>query len=383
MKKVILQKGKEKVFEVKHPWIYSGAIRAKDNDIQPGEVVNILDEWGNIRGCGFYFPSSLQIKILSFDRPFTHEIWKEKIHRAVEYRKHFHLPSLHTNAFRCFFGEADGIPGLIADYYNEILVIHFHHEGLYNHKDEILNAFLTNKNLYIKSVWLESKEEKTTIYSSEEDPVCPIEIMENNLNFLVDWKDGQKTGFFLDQRENRNKVMHLSKDKEVLNLFSYTGAFSIYALQGGAKSVVSVDSSSWATEQLKKNLLLNEFPEQEIVTMDVFDYLKTEKRTFDLVICDPPAFAKNLKSRHNALMAYKRLNAMAMEKVRPGGILVTFSCSGVVGRDLFYHTIVSACLQSRSEWRVLESLYPGPDHPINPNFPEGDYLKGLLLIRSN
>lgn len=383
MKKVILQKGKEKVIKVKHPWIYSGAIREKDNDIRPGEVVNILDLSGNILGCGFYFPSSLRIKILSFDKPFSPEIWKDKIHRALEYRKHFHLPSLHTNAFRCFFGEADGIPGLIADYYNEILVIHFHHEGLYNYKNEILNAFLSYKNIQIRAVWLESKEEKALIFFSEEEPACPVEIMENNLNFLVDWKDGQKTGFFLDQRENRNKTLHLSKDKEVLNLFSYTGAFSIYAMQGGAKSVVSVDSSSWATEQIKKNFWLNELPEQEIITEDVFEYLKNENRTFDLVICDPPAFAKNLKNRHNALMAYKRLNAMAMEKVRPGGMLMTFSCSGVVSRELFYHTIVSACLQSRMDWRILESLYPGPDHPIHPFFPEGDYLKGLILIRSN
>jgi len=382
MKKISLKKGKEASVLRKHPWIFSGAVEKKDDDLDNGDLVEIFDHKGNYLGTGFYFHSSLQVKILCFGKKMQDSFWEEKIQEAISYRKNFSLPSLHTNAFRCFFGEADGIPGLVADYYNEVLVLQFHHAGLHAFEKQIMQAFLNVKELTIRTIWLESENKKEILYSDKSGNCpCPVEILENNLIFYVDWQKGQKTGFFLDQRENRKKLQELSHGKTVLNLFCYTGAFSIYALQGGAKEVISVDISSEATEWVKKHFLINEFPEHPVVCEDVFDFLKTEKREFDIVICDPPAFAKSLKNRHQAIMAYKRLNIMAMQKVKKGGILMTFSCSSVVSREMFYHTLCSACMESKENWTILQHLQAGHDHPTTPFFPEGDYLKGFILVK--
>ncbi|MCX8081698.1 MAG: class I SAM-dependent rRNA methyltransferase [Bacteroidia bacterium] len=383
MKQIIIKKNKADFLTRKHPWIYSGAVHKLPDGLMYGEMVNLTSTDEKALGFGFYFPSSLQIKVISFYTNYYSEVWKEKIHHALHYRLNHRLPNENTNAFRCFFGEADGIPGLVADYYNEVLVLHFHHAGLNAFQNNIIEAFLSWPNLPVYAIWLKSEEYNDFVYLKDgHTPSCPVNIKEYGMHFLVDYQKGQKTGFFLDQRENRHKLMKYSKNKNVLNLFSYTGAFSVYALMGGARHVVSVDSSEWAVLQTEKNLEANGLSDHEGVCKNVFDYLKTEERIFDIVVCDPPAFAKSVINRHQALMAYKRLNLMAMKKVAKGGLLFTFSCSGVVSRDVFYHTIASACYEDGDDWRILEMLFPGPDHPISPYFPEGDYLKGLLLMKA-
>ncbi|MCX7729140.1 MAG: class I SAM-dependent rRNA methyltransferase, partial [Bacteroidia bacterium] len=303
--------------------------------------------------------------------------WNEKINKAFLYRKNLNIFNEHTNAYRLVFAEADEIPGLIIDNYNGHFVMQAHTRFIHQQKEYIFNAVknVFGKNcisFYDKSEFSENKGEilhKDTIIS------------ENDLQFYVNWYEGQKTGFFLDQRNNRYCLMKYAKDRVILNTFSYSGGFSVYAGAGGGKIIHSVDGSAKAIEWCNTNMQLNGFDNKhQSFVADVFEFLKNaENNYYDLIVLDPPAFAKSMNHKHSAVQAYKRLNVLAIEKIKKGGILFTFSCSGVIDKELFYNTIAAAGFESNRKIKILDYLYLPPDHVVTPSFPEGEYLKGMVL----
>jgi 23S rRNA (cytosine1962-C5)-methyltransferase len=314
--------------------------------------------------------------------------WKERITTAFHQRKSFGLSNAHTNAYRLIHGEGDGLPGLIIDVYDTIAVVQTHSLGMHADRNNITNALINVLEDSINTVYYKSK---TTLPGNQEDTElqgylngnsnCPAIVRENDLQFLVNWEEGQKTGFFLDQRDNRKLLGEFSAGKAVLNTFCYTGGFSVYALKFGASLVHSVDASEKAIELSKRNLELNGFDpiKHSCYAIDTFEFLKGKEGVYDLIVLDPPAFAKHRDSRHQAVKGYQRLNAEAMKVIKPGGILFTFSCSQVVDRDLFYNTIVSAAIQANRNVKVLARLSQPSDHPVSIFHPEGEYLKGMVL----
>lgn len=389
---VILHPGREQSLLRRHQWIFSKAIRRSDKSITDGDVISICDAQGNILATGHYQDSSLSIRILEFaDTVVNTEFWKRKLRAAVSYRKQLGLLSHpDTNAYRLVHGEGDELPGLIIDIYDRIAVLQAHSIGMYRHRLDIAKALLEVEDLQLHAVYDKSSEALHLDGSDDETDKwlagrgeTRIPITENGLRFLVDIAQGQKTGFFLDQRVNRHTIKEYTAGKEVLNCFCYTGGFSVYALAGGATHVTSIDTSANAIGMLEQNIDDNTHTgRHDAVTADVLHYLTHAKEQYDLVICDPPAFAKSLHKRHNAVQAYKRLNAMAMQRVRPGGMLFTFSCSQVVDRQLFHDTIVAAAIEVNRPVRVMFEMSQGPDHPVSIFHPEGSYLKGLALYLS-
>jgi 23S rRNA (cytosine1962-C5)-methyltransferase len=386
-KKIVLGKGKEFSMQRRHPWIFSGAIAKKDSDLKDGELVEVFSSKQEYLATGYYANGSIAIRVISFEQTDIDErFWEKKISTAWDYRKSIGILDKNTNCCRIFFGEGDGVPGLVLDYFDGHIVLQSHSYGVYLQRDKIaaaLQAVLgpAMKSLYDKSAETLGKQfagetSNHFLYGSSEPEIT---VKENGHLFLVDMALGQKTGFFLDQRDNRELLGKYSRGKNVLNTFSYTGGFSVYAAAAGAAKVVSVDVSRPAMDLCNRNIEINGLRNHEGVAEDTFEYLKDKKDQFDLIVLDPPAFAKSRDAKHNAVIGYKRLNAMAMKQIRKGGIIFTFSCSGVVDKFLFYNTITAAALDAGREVRILQYLTQPADHPVTPFFPEGEYLKGVVL----
>lgn len=382
--KVILKAGKEKSILRRHPWVFSGAVYGVTEEIQDGAMVDVVDNHNKPLGTGYFSDKgSIVVRLLTFsEETFSETFWSQKLQAAWELRLRL-LQLEETNAFRVIHGEGDGIPGLIIDYYDKNWVIQAHASGIYFQIEKIANAIQNNFPEYCNTIYCKSS---STLPNTGTDyflfgNTAEIVAKENNILFSVNWVEGQKTGFFLDQRENRKLLGNFSKGKKVLNTFCYTGGFSIYAMQAGAELVTSVDISSKAVALASKNMELN-FPKSNhtAVADDVFNFMKEHTQQYDVIVLDPPAFAKSIKSKHTATQAYKRLNIAGLKALAPKGILFTFSCSQVIDDVLFYNTIAAAAIESGRNIRVLHKLGQGPDHPTNIYHPEGHYLKGLVLF---
>ncbi len=388
--RVWLKKGKEKIIEKNHQWMFSGAVFKVEDNIKEGDIVRVLDHKNHFLCLAFYHQSNIALRIISREEGLINQaFWIKKIKDAISLRNVIGLPSSITNAYRLFHGEGDSVSGLIIDVYNTAVVIQSHHKGIANCIEDISKALLQLMNGTINHLYhinenraVKAAMDDSYIYGGS-DGLISGEIVENGNVFAVDWESGQKTGFFLDQRENRTIVKQYCQNKKVLNCYSYSGGFSIYAAAGGAKEVTSVDISRPALDLLEKNITLNPSLHDTLFKTehaDVMDFLKSDQSEgFDVIIVDPPAFAKNISKRHNAIMAYKRLNALAISKINKKGLIFTFSCSQVVDTDLFTHTITSAAMEAGKNIRILGKLMQGPDHPINIFHQETSYLKGLKL----
>jgi 23S rRNA (cytosine1962-C5)-methyltransferase len=386
--KVILKKGKEFSIERFHPWIFSGAIQETVGDLTDGCWVDVLNFKKKFLGAGHYQKGSIAVRVLSFDENRGGDFWASKITNALMMRRNAGLPSDTTNAFRLIHGEGDGLPGLVVDYYNGIAVLQAHSVGMHLDRMNIVEGLKKALAENLTAVYYKSQ---TTLPGKERDALkdeylfgmsaVPHLIHENGNKFFVDWEEGQKTGFFLDQRENRKLLTTYSNGKKVLNTFCYSGGFSIYALNAKATLVHSVDSSEKAIALTRKNIELNGFSAMDhpCFAEDVFEFIKDKRDQYDVIILDPPAFAKHRDARHQAVKGYQRLNVEAMKIIKPGGIIFTFSCSQVVDKKLFYDTIVSAAIQAGRQIKVLHHLSQAPDHPVSIFHPEGEYLKGLVL----
>lgn len=386
---IFLKKGKELSILRKHPWVFSGAIQRIDQNIADGDLIEVLAYDGSFLGIGhFQQAGSISVRIISFSNlQINQDFWNNIILNAINYRRRISLPSSTTNAYRLIHGEGDGLPGLIVDIYNDIAVIQCHSNGIHKSADQIGKAISKLMSETINTIYVRTKETLPDHYDQENENEFLIGnneetiITENNIRFKINVVTGQKTGFFLDQRDNRALLGEYSTAKSVLNCFSYTGGFSMYALALGALEVDSVDISQKAVDLMNENAgLINFDGKHTSICGNVMQYLGDPSvKKYDVVIIDPPAFAKSIHKRHNAVQAYKRLNVLAMKKVTSGGLLFTFSCSQVVGTQLFFDTIVAAGIEADKKVRLVKNLSQGPDHPINLFHPEGHYLKGLLL----
>jgi 23S rRNA (cytosine1962-C5)-methyltransferase len=384
--KVILNKGKEISLHRLHPWVFSGAIAKKDPNLEDGDIVEVYSSKNDFLAMGYYAGGSIAIRIISFEKTFIDEqFWYNKINKAWQYRQHLGILNAETNVCRLFFGEGDGVPGLIIDYYDGHVVLQAHSGGVYKQKDNIAAAIQKVIGPNLKSIYDKSAESLSKHFPQKTENSflfgSPSELIvkENGHLFKVDFIEGQKTGFFIDQRDNRKLLGQYSKNKVVLNTFSYTGGFSVYAAAAGAIEVHSVDVSAPAIELCKENIELNNCKNHIGYAVDTFEFLKEKQNMYDVIVLDPPAFAKSRDSKHNAVIAYKRLNTIAMKLIKSNGIIFTFSCSGVVDKYLFYNTITAAAIEAKRAIRVLHYLSQPADHPVTPYFPEGEYLKGMVL----
>lgn len=389
-KRVYLKSGKEESLKRFHPWIFSGAIARVENEPEEGEVVDVYTSEKKFIACGHFQIGSIAVRVLSFvQEPVDRAFWVRKLSCARKVREALGLiGNPQTNTYRLVHGEGDNLPGLIVDIYGKTAVMQAHSAGMHLDRMEIAAALSevmddTVQNIYYKSeTTLPFKAdllatENGFIRGGSVDNVA----MENGLKFHVDWLKGQKTGFFVDQRENRRLLERYAAGRNVLNMFCYTGGFSFYAMRGGARLVHSVDSSSKAIDLTNENVQLN-FPgdvRHQAFAEDAFKYLDRMGEQYDLIILDPPAFAKHRDALRNALRGYTKLNAKAFEKIRPGGILFTFSCSQVVTKDNFRNAVFTAAAQAGRSVRILHQLTQPGDHPVNIYHPEGEYLKGLVL----
>ena len=386
--KIVLKKGKEFSLARFHPWIFSGAIQGIEGEVLDGSWVEVRDSKSSLLGFGHYQHGSIAVRMLAFgDQSLPEDFWAVRFRAAWNTRQSFRLPSAGTNCFRLIHGEGDGLPGLIIDYYDGAAVVQAHSVGMHNDRFHIAAA-LRDIVPGLKTIFYKSQGTLPgKIRDKDQDEyllglgVVPHIVLENSQKFYVDWEEGQKTGFFIDQRDNRRLLGDFAKDKIVLNTFCYTGGFSVYALQAGASLVHSVDSSEKAIQLTQKNLELNGFNPNlhHCYPDDTFDFLKERQDQYDVIVLDPPAFAKHRDARHQAVKGYQRFNAEAMRAIRKGGIIFTFSCSQVVDRQLFYDTIVSAAIQAGRSMKVLHHLSQPADHPVSIFHPEGEYLKGLVL----
>lgn len=387
--KVILKSGKDQSVRRYHPWIFSGAIKKIIGTVNEGDLVTVTDNKDEFLAIGHYQIGSIAVRIISFEeKEIDAGFWKEKIQKAYQLRKQFGLAENdNNNVYRLVHAEGDGMPGLIIDYYNGTAVLQMHSIGMYLNREYFIDAL---KDIYgdtLKAVY--DKSEATIPFKSEieakngylfGDSSEKI-VLEYGNKFKVNWEEGQKTGFFIDQRENRKLLANYSKDRSVLNVFGYTGGFSVYAMRGGAKEVHSVDSSKKAIDLTNENIELNfeDTDRHKAFAVDAFKFLDDIDNKYDLIILDPPAFAKHQNVLHNALQGYKRLNAKAIEKIKPGGILFTFSCSQVVSKENFRKTIFTAAANTGRNVRILHQLSQPIDHPVNIYHPESEYLKGLVV----
>lgn len=389
LKKITLKQGKDEMLQRMHPWIFSGAIARMDKGIEEGDLVEVYNASNNFMAKGHYQIGSIAVRVLSFeDCPIDHSFWIDKITKAFAMRKDLGLITKQNNTFRLIHGEGDGLPGLVVDVYDKTAVMQAHSVGMHFVRQEIAESIMEVLNGVVENVYY--KSETTLPYKADIDDEKECFLigntdnyiaMENGLKFYVDYQRGQKTGFFIDQRENRALLERYAKGRSVLNMFCYTGGFSFYAMRGGAKLVHSVDSSSKAIDLTNKNIKLNfnDDDRHQAFAVDAFKYLENIKDKYDLIILDPPAFAKHRKVLNNALQGYKKLNAKAFEQIKPGGILFTFSCSQAVNKEQFRLAVFSAAAIAKRNVRILHQLTQGIDHPINIYHPEGEYLKGLVL----
>ena len=394
MDKIILKPRREESLLRYHPWVFSGAIAQVVGHPAEGDLVSVCSSDGKLLACGHYQIGSIAVRILSFDEdPTQPDFWERMLFRAYQLREAYGLAqNAKTNCYRLVHGEGDGLPGLIIDYYDGVCVLQAHSVGMFRAKNAICEALKTVYGERLKAVY--DKSSGTAPFKAGLDLVDGYlwkapgleadeqAVLENGNQFLVNWQEGQKTGFFLDQRENRAAVGRLAGGRRVLNLFCYTGGFSIYALAGGAEHVDSVDSSQRAMDMVDRNVALNGFTAEKHTSYcaDAIDFVKNiPDGAYDLIIVDPPAFAKHRGALKNALRAYQRLNAAAIAKVAPGGFVFTFSCSQVVDKEAFALAVFSAAAETGRSVRILDRLNQPADHSVNIYHPEGEYLKGLLL----
>lgn len=390
---IYCKKGKEAALLRQHPWIFSGAIEDPLDTIAPGMVVQVKSHTGKHLCIAHFEGGSIIAKVISVpELEINENFWYQKLLSAYQVRERLgliHDPA--TNCYRLVFGEGDFLPGLIIDIYHHTAVIQCHSMGMYHAVDAIQKQL---KKLYkdqLKCIYHKSQETiPAPLRGQVQDEflygeITNTVIQEHHCNYEVNWVQGQKTGFFLDQHDNRRCIMDLAANQKVLNCFAYTGGFSIAALKGGASSVTSVEVSKTACELLQHNLALNQYDgsNNPVIQGEVMPYFREESNSFDLVIVDPPAFAKSISKRHNALMGYKHLNEAALRKVKKGGLLATFSCSQVVTEQFFKDIILASAISSGRQIRILKVLHAGADHPASLFHPEGNYLKGLLLYVEN
>ncbi len=386
---IILKKGKEYSIERFHPWIFSGAIQKTQGNLTDGCWVKVFSYKNKVLGYGHYQNGSIAVRMLSFsEQTPAEDFWINKLSNALKVRSNSGLPTTITNAFRLVHGEGDGLPGLIIDIYDGVAVVQAHDAGMHLDRYEVSQALQVVLGKDLKVVYYKSHGTLPgKLRDAQQDEylfgsgIATHVVVENDNKFLIDWEEGQKTGFFLDQRENRKLLGDFSKGRKVLNTFCYTGGFSVYALHAGAELVHSVDASEKAIALTRKNLELNGYDatKHTCFAEDTFDFLKDKQDQYDVIVLDPPAFAKHRDARHQAVKGYQRLNTEAMKKIKPGGIIFTFSCSQVVDRQLFYDTVVSAAIQAGRQIKVLHHLSQPADHPVSIFHPEGEYLKGLVL----
>ncbi|MTB49987.1 class I SAM-dependent rRNA methyltransferase [Lewinella sp. W8] len=392
MKQIILKKGRDGAVRRRSPWIFSGAVHREDQDLEDGDLVQVVAANGEVLGVGHYQAGGIRVRVLAFgEEELPDDFFQNRLAAALDLRRQLGLlDDPLTNAFRLVHAAGDGLPGLIIDRYASVVVVQCHSIGMHREREQIAAAIRSLCGEAVETIYDKSGAvlperyalgvEDGVLWGSD---VSEVVILENGRRFHVDVAGGQKTGFFLDQRENRWLLGSYAKDKRVLNTFCYTGGFSVYALLGAAAQVQSVDLSASAISLTEENVDRNgDFTDRhQAHAADVMEWLKAhaEDDPYDIVVVDPPAFAKNKHKRHQAVQAYKRLNARAMRSVKPGGLLFTFSCSRVVDRELFYNTIVAAGLEAGRNCRVLHHLSQGPDHPVNLFHADGSYLKGLVL----
>ena len=387
-KRIQLRKGKDESLRRFHPWVFSGAILRMDDGIEEGDLVRVITFEGDFIAVGHYQQGSIAVRVLPFsDVEIDHAFWFSRLQSALRMRLAIGIAdNPQNNTYRLVHGEGDHLPGLIIDIYGQTAVMQAHSIGMHLMRKEIAEVLAEVMESRVSHIYYKSEttlpfmtedDMNGFLYGGSNDNIA----LENGLKFRVDWLRGQKTGFFVDQRENRSLLERYSKGKRVLNMFCYTGGFSFYAMRGGAELVHSVDSSAKAIALTKENVELN-FPgdaRHEAYCEDAFKYLEKAGADYNLIILDPPAFAKHRGALHNALKGYTRLNQKAFEKIEPGGILFTFSCSQVVTKDHFRNAVFTAAALARRKVRILHQLHQPADHPINIYHPEGEYLKGLVL----
>lgn len=387
-KNLYLKRGKDASLLRYHPWVFSGAVARMDDGLTEGEIVRVLDVNGSFLAMGHFQIGSIMVRILSFeDQVIDGTFWRKRLSQALAVRRGLGLQREDNDIYRLVHGEGDAMPGLVIDVYGKAAVMQVHSVGMHLCRMDVAEALSDVMGQTLEAVYY--KSDTTLPYKANLENengyliggnVAAIAV-ENGLKFHIDWLKGQKTGFFVDQRENRSLLEHYAKGRKVLNMFCYTGGFSVYALRGGASEVHSVDSSERAIEVTDSNVALN-FPDvkhHKSYAEDAFKYLQNMNSDYDLIVLDPPAFAKHKDALRNALKGYTRLNAKAFEKIKPGGILFTFSCSQAVNKEQFRLAVFTAAAQSGRFVRILHQLHQPADHPINIYHPEGEYLKGLVL----
>ena len=389
MRNIYLRRGKAESLRRFHPWVFSGAIASSDGKLKEGETVRVISNDGEIMGYGHYQIGSIAVRMLTFENEEINDaFWQQRLSEAFSLRSALQLTGREDNTiYRLVHGEGDRLPGLVIDVYGKTAVMQAHSVGMHVCRETIADALIAASNGLIENVYYKSEttlpfkadlhQENGFLRGHDDGNIA----LENGLKFHIDWLRGQKTGFFDDQRENRSLLEHYAKGRNVLNMFCYTGGFSVYALRGNAKLVHSVDSSSKAIDLTRANAELN-FPNDsrhEAFAEDAFKFLEQAGSNYDLIVLDPPAFAKHKDALRNALKGYTRLNAIAFKKIRKGGIVFTFSCSQAVNKDQFRLAVFTAAAQSGRHVRILHQLHQPADHPINIYHPEGEYLKGLVL----
>ncbi|MBI3133308.1 MAG: class I SAM-dependent rRNA methyltransferase [Bacteroidetes bacterium] len=385
-----IKAGKERSIERRHPWVFSGAIQKTEGPLTEGNVVEVLNSRGKHLGYGHYQNGSITVRLLTFDGTLPDAaFYNNRIQSAWNLRSSLGLTaSSDTTIFRLVHGEGDFLPGLIIDYYNGHCIIQCHSIGMYCDIESIKNALIHVAGNALKSIYQKctgTLPKEYTGYTGDQylygSANTPEIASEHGNRFYVDWIHGQKTGFFIDQRENRLLLGRYSSGKKVLNTFCYSGGFSVYALNNGATLVHSLDSSQKAIDLTNQNIELGRFAPEKHASFvaDTMDFIRDLKEDYDIIILDPPAFAKHRGAKHNAVQGYKRLNAHAIRQIKPGGIIFTFSCSQVVEKELFTNTVIAAAIEAKRNVRILEQLHQPADHPINANHPEGEYLKGLVI----
>lgn len=388
-KNIYLKHRKEESLKRFHPWVFSGAIHHMDEGIAEGDTVRVITADGNCIAVGHYQLGTITVRVLSFDDiAIDDSFWQQRMQSALAMRESIGVANNpDNNTYRLIHGEGDNLPGLIIDCYGTTAVMQAHSVGMHVCREQICKALVEVMGDRIKNVYYKSEttlpfkaelgQENGFIYGHTDNNTA----VENGLSFHVDWLKGQKTGFFVDQRENRSLLEHYAKGKSVLNMFCYTGGFSVYAMRGGANIVHSVDSSAKAIELTNHNVAMN-FPNDnrhKAFCEDAFKYLDDNDKKYDLIVLDPPAFAKHRMALHNALKGYIRLNIKGLQRIKPGGILFTFSCSQAVSKENFRNAVFTAAAQAGRNVRILHQLHQPADHPINIYHPEGEYLKGLVL----
>ena len=389
MTNLYLNKGKEESLRRYHPWVFSGAVHHIEGEPKEGDLVRVLTHDGTFIAVGHWQIGSIAVRVLSFlDEVINHQFWTKKLATAYEMRKAIGVANNPQNStYRLVHGEGDNLPGLVVDMYGETAVMQAHSVGMHNNRMDIAKALKDVMGEKLQNIYYKSEttlpykadlgQENGFILGSTPDDVAT----ENGLRFHIDWLKGQKTGFFVDQRDNRSLVEYYAKDRNVLNMFCYTGGFSVYAMRGGARLVHSVDSSQKAVDLVNANVELN-FPNDarhKAFAEDAFKFLDQMKASYDLIILDPPAFAKHRDAVRHAIKGYTRLNARAMEKIKSGGILFTFSCSQAISKEQFRMAVFTAATLAKRQVRILHQLHQPADHPVNIYHPEGEYLKGLVL----